>query len=106
MRRNAAILMTGLGLLLLGNGPVDPARIGRAQANYQALMSGAKQPGQFSRAELADMLALDRAVRHRDEQSPEQRCVDAETRRAGGNPSQLARLAIDLKCRPPGTGVN
>lgn len=37
-------------------------------------------------------------VRPKDTRSPRQRCVDEEVAREGGNPSQLAMGAIDLKC--------
>lgn len=106
MRLTSALMATFLGMTLLGNGMPDPARVNQARANYQALVRGDRQLSQLSRQELADIVALDQALRHRDERSPSQRCVDAEVRRAGGSPSYLARQVIDLKCREPGTGVN
>ncbi len=73
----------------------------RAWRNYEQLRSGAKKPGDLSdaeRRELAALLKLMREDRNADRRNPRQRCIDEEVEREGGNPSDLAMRAIDLKC--------
>jgi hypothetical protein len=83
---------------------IERNRIDQAAANYRALRSGAKQVGQLTPQELADVDALDRRLRGQkpDTRSPSQRCVDDELRRAGGSVSALTRRVIDAKCREAG----
>ena len=73
----------------------------RAWRNYELLRSGAKKPGDLSdaeRRELAALLQTIRDDRSADRRTPRQRCIDEEVEREGGNPSDLAMRAIDLKC--------
>jgi hypothetical protein len=82
----------------------DRPRIQEAQINYRALREGRKHIGDLTQQELADVDALDRYLRGQkpDTRSLSQRCVDDETRRAGGSVSQLEARVIAMRCREAG----
>jgi hypothetical protein len=83
---------------------IERSRTDQAATNYRALRNGAKQVGQLTPQELADVDALDQRLRGRepDTRSLSQRCVDDELRRAGNSVSVLTRRVIDAKCREAG----
>lgn len=81
----------------------DPyaGRIERARAHLEALSAGRLTNSQLTAQELQDVLDLERRVRARgaDNRSTQQKCVDTEVRRTGGQPSRLDWEVIRLKCR-------
>ncbi|MBB6425004.1 hypothetical protein [Sphingopyxis sp. JAI128] len=99
--RMVAVAVT-LALGPLGSGGAHaetPAE--RAWRNYELLRSGSRKPSDLSdaeRRELAALLQMMREGRSADRRTPRQRCIDEEVEREGGNPSDLAMRAIDLKC--------
>ncbi len=86
-----------------GNGSAQDQRdrFARARENFIALRDGRLSVGDLNAEELQDVLALDRRVRgdYPDTRSTREGCIDQEVRRAGGNPSPLARQVIAMKCR-------
>lgn len=46
----------------------------------------------------ADLLVLRQALLAKDNRTPRRRCLDDESRKLGGNVSDLAAASIDLKC--------
>lgn len=73
----------------------------RALRNYELIRNGAKKLGDLSEAERRELAFLEqwaRASEKADQRTPRQRCIDAEVKREGGKPSELAMGAIDLKC--------
>lgn len=95
-----------LGLMLSGNAQAEPSRADQARTNYEALLNGRKQLNQLTPQELADIAALDKALRGEpDTRTPSQRCVDREVKRVGSAPSDLEQQVIGMKCRALGQGM-
>lgn len=89
-------------VIIPGEATLDQARVARAQANLLALRDGRLSVSQLSPQELQDVLDFDRRVRGGvtfDNRTFAQQCIDEEVRRAGGQPTRLARAVIKLKCQ-------
>ncbi|WP_086606361.1 hypothetical protein [Erythrobacter donghaensis] len=74
----------------------------RARANLEALIAGRLSTADLSAQELQDVIDFEQMVRGEqviDNRTPQQQCIDAEVRRNGGRPTQLAWQVIRLKCR-------
>lgn len=85
-----------------GAAPVLADRIARARDNLAALREGRRSVAELSPQELQDVVAYERRLHGDlafDARSFRQRCIDAEVRRVGGQPSELEWAVIRLKCR-------
>ena len=85
-----------------GTAPVLADRITRARDNLVALREGRRSVAELTPEELQDVVAYERRLHGDavfDARSFRQRCIDAEVKRAGGQPSELEWTVIRLKCR-------
>lgn len=89
-----------LAAMMLGGTAHTETWIDRAKRNYELLARGQKSIYQLTKQERVEVRALEQLEkdRLRDKRTPRQRCLDEETARAGGSPSELERGIIDLKC--------
>jgi len=74
--------------------------IDRAIRNWQALAQGAKSLADLTPQERVEVAEVDRLMRERrpDRANAADQCRKAEGRWSGGQPSELERRLIDLRC--------
>ena len=72
----------------------------QAWLNYNAVIAGQLELSELGRAELHDLLVLDREIRAQqpDTRTPREKCIDAELARLEPEPTEFALRSIDLKC--------
>ena len=103
LKGNAMKLLRAIGLvslLLLAPSALAQVNVDRAIRNYQALKQGAKGPEDLTPAERAEVEEVDRLLRQRraDRANSAEQCRKDEARWSGGEPSELERRLIDLRC--------
>ena len=80
--------------------PSPTSRYEQAWLNYNAVVAGQLELSELGRAELHDLLVLDREIRAQqpDTRTPREKCIDAELARLEPEPTEFALRSIDLKC--------
>lgn len=86
--------------LMLASAAAAQVNVDRAIRNYQALMQGQKGLGDLSPTERAEVEEVDRLLRQRrpDRTHSAEQCRKDEARWSRGEPSELERRLIDLRC--------
>lgn len=89
-----------VSLLMLASPAAAQVNVDRAIRNYQALLQGQKGLEDLSPAERAEVEEVDRLLRQRqsDRANSAEQCRKDEVRWSGGEPSELERRLIDLRC--------
>lgn len=98
----ALLIASFVALAVPGAGALAQTAPGTEQAIqvYQDVLQGRRRLEDLSPADRARLAEIDRLVRARQPArgTPAERCRAEELRRSGGNPTELERRIIDLRC--------